>query len=66
MNQNLFRAAMAAQGITQYKLADMLGVAQSTIIRKIKNDSFTIEEAKRIIKILKIKEPEKIFFDDMA
>ena len=63
MNKHLFRAAMARCGYTQQRLAKEIGMAQSTMVRKVKKDAFTIHEANRIIDILKIENPEEIFFD---
>ena len=62
MQVNLFRAELAKKGYTQQKLANEMKIAESTLIRKMKNDSFTMEEANKIIDILDIEKPEDIFF----
>lgn len=62
MDKWLFRAALARRGYTQQKLAKEIEMAESTMVRKIKNDSFTIQEANKIIDILSIDNPEEIFF----
>lgn len=62
MNKNLYKAALAEKGYTQRELAKRLNMAESTLSRKIKNDTFTLKEAEKIIKILEIKNPLNIFF----
>lgn len=60
MNKNIFKAAMVKQGYTQRRLCAEIPMAESTLIRKLKNDSFTIAEAEKIAKILKTS-PGEIF-----
>lgn len=62
MNVNLYRASLAAKGYTQYQLARLLGVSESTLIRKLKTGSFSLREVKRIMEILEISDPRPIFF----
>ena len=62
INIPLFKAALARAEFTQQKLARELFMADSTLNRKIKNDSFTISEATEIIRILGITNPCEIFF----
>lgn len=62
LDKKMLRAAIAMAGYTQTRLAKEIGMSNSTMVRKIKNSSFGTDEAMKIIEILKIKNPEKIFF----
>lgn len=66
INKNLYRAALAKAGYTQEQLAKALGIAESTLIRKVKNDAITMDEANKIIGILKIDDPSSVFFTKMV
>lgn len=63
MNMNLYWAALAAKGYTQYQLARVIGVSESTLIRKLKMESFSLREVKRIMDVLEISDPRPIFFN---
>lgn len=62
MQRNQFKAALAQSGFTQHELAQNLNMAESTLIRKVKNNSFTISEAMAIGKILSIEDLGRFFF----
>jgi len=62
INIPLFNAAMAKAGYTRQRLAKALHMADSTLLRKIRNNSFTIQEANEIISLLEIEDPCAIFF----
>lgn len=62
MNKRLFKAALARAGYTQAQLARELGMAESTLTRKIQHNSFTLVEAERVMQILGITNPCEIFF----
>ena len=49
-NMMKLRGAMAGKGITQEKLAEIIGIDRTTLIRKMKNDGlqFTVEEVQKI------------------
>jgi transcriptional regulator with XRE-family HTH domain len=64
VNKNLFKAALAKEGYTQERLAKEMSIGTSTLIRKVKNNSFTMAEAERIVEILNIRNPSEIFFDN--
>lgn len=66
MNNNLFKAALAKEGYTQGRLAKEMGISNSTLIRKKKTDTFTTAEAEKIVAILKIPNPNEIFFDNLV
>ena len=61
-NANEFKAAMVRKGYTQKKLAEEIGISEPSIYRKIKNGSFGLDEAQKIIDVLGIENPEDIFF----
>ena len=63
INKNLLKASIAAAGLTQYQLSNMLNMAQSTFIRKLKSNSFKMDEAQKIVEILNIEDPIAVFFD---
>ena len=54
------------KGYTQEQLAKALGIAESTLIRKVKNDAITMDEANKIIGILKIDDPSSVFFTQIV
>lgn len=62
-DKNRFRAQMALAGITSKELAQKLGIDESTLYRKINNSgSFTRDEINKMIQILHITDPQRIFF----
>lgn len=61
-NVNEFKAAMVRKGYTQKSLAAKIGISEPSINRKIKNGTFGLDEAQKIIDVLDIENPEKIFF----
>ena len=62
-DKNKFRAQMVLVGITSKRLADELGINESTLYRKINADgNFTRDEISQLVSILKIDNPQDIFF----
>lgn len=62
-DERRFRAQMVLADVTMKELASSLGINESTLYRKIKQEgAFTRDEINRMIDILKIKEPGEIFF----
>ncbi len=61
MDMNLYRAVMAKNGFTQYQLARLLGMADSTLIRKVKQESFTLHEMRKMVELLNIDDPNSFF-----
>lgn len=57
INRNRLHAELALKGKTQKELCKDIGMAESTFIRKIQNDSFGTDEVKLIKKSLKIDMP---------
>lgn len=64
-DERRFRAQLALVGISMKALADILGINESTLYRKVKDDgAFTREEINKMIDALKIEDPKAIFFAD--
>ena len=65
-NMMKLMGAMAGKGITQEKLAEIIGIDRTTLIRKMKNDGlqFTVEEVQKIAVALSLTAQEvlDIFF----
>jgi transcriptional regulator with XRE-family HTH domain len=62
LNANELRAAIVRRGYTQKRLAEEIGMSEPSLYRKIKNGTFGLNEANKIIEVLKIDKPEEIFF----
>lgn len=65
MKKPMFKAAIAAAGITQRELAKRIGMSESTIITKVKNNGFSVSEAEDIALVLNLSKYElaDIFFN---
>lgn len=62
-DKNRFKAQMALVGMTSKELAARLEMNESTLYRKINNNgSFSRAEIGQIVTILKIENPQDIFF----
>ena len=62
-DQRKFKAQMVMMGISARDIAAALRIDESTFYRKIKaNGNFTRSEINTLIEILKINNPEDIFF----
>lgn len=60
---NELRAAMARKEYSMNDLADILGVSRSTIYRRMRGESeFTVTEVIKMIDVLNITDPERVFF----
>ncbi|MBR3053132.1 MAG: helix-turn-helix transcriptional regulator [Firmicutes bacterium] len=58
-----FDVALVRAGVSRKQLAEYLDIDVSTLYRKIENDgAFTREEIVKIVELLKIDNPMKIFF----
>ena len=62
INVKLLKAEIVKNGLTQSKFCEKMGMPHSTFVRKMKKRIVNTDEAEKMIKILKIKEPDKIFF----
>lgn len=64
-DERRFKAQLILAGVTARELSAKLGINESTLYRKIKQDgSFTRDEINEMIKILGISDPKDIFFAD--
>ncbi len=62
-DQRKFKAQMVMMGVSARDIAAALSIDESTFYRKIKaNGNFTRSEINTLIDILKINNPEDIFF----
>lgn len=61
-NANALRAEIARNGLTQKDVAKSIGVTATTFSKKMKDGSFGIVEAKMMIDLLGIRNPDAIFF----
>lgn len=70
VNVNKLRGKMVENEVTIERLASEIGVAKTTVYRKINNngESFSISEADKIVKILGLNaaEAQAIFFSQLV
>lgn len=59
---NELKGRMVANGYTQETLAKAIGVSAKTLNNKLKKGVFGSDEIERLIKVLGIENPSKIFF----
>ena len=67
MNKNLLKSEIVKNGLTQGRLAKLLGMSETTFCRKMKTGVFGSDEVKNMLSALHIKNPEtayQIFFAD--
>ena len=62
INSNKIRARIVELGLTQKQVAEKIGISEKTFSLKINNGKFGLDEADKMIKVLKIDEPDKYFF----
>lgn len=62
MNANLIRAKIVENGMTQAEVAKKIGMSAKTFSMKMNSGKFGLDEAEKMIKLLKIEKPEKYFF----
>ena len=48
--------------MSQHDLAKKLGIAESTLISRVKKDTLTVDDANKMIALLDIDNPAEIFF----
>ena len=64
-NERKFKAQLVLNGVSMKELAQKMGINESTLYRKIKQDgSFTRDEINQMISILNIDDPKEIFFTE--
>jgi len=62
MNVKALKAEIVKCGYTQAEVAKLIGISETTMSRRMKNKDFGIEEAEKLILLLKIQNPQDIFF----
>ena len=62
INANLIRAKIVENGMTQAQVAKEIGMTAKTFCDKMKTGKFGLDEAEKMIKLLKIEEPANYFF----
>ena len=62
VDKNALRAAWVKKGLTQTQVAQMIGISDKTLGRKLKNGVFGSDEIERLIVKLDISDPMAIFF----
>jgi DNA-binding XRE family transcriptional regulator len=62
INVNKLKGLISENDLSQRKLADMLGMSETTFYTKMKKGVFDSDEMEQMIKILKIENPVEIFF----
>lgn len=61
MKANLLKAEIARAGMTQTKLAEEIGMSPQTLSKKIITGKIGLDDAEKIIRVLRIKDPVAIF-----
>ena len=64
INANKIRARIVELGMTQKQVAEKIGMSEKTFSVKMNNGKFGLDEAEKMIKVLKIDKPDKYFFDN--
>lgn len=62
VNANLLRAEWVKKGLTQRQVADILGICEKTLGRKLKKGVLLSNEIEALIDALDIRDPVPIFF----
>ena len=56
------RGLITERGLSQRKVAEMMGMSEGTFYRKMKKGVFDSDEMAQMVDILRIHEPSEIFF----
>lgn len=62
INVNLIKAKIVENGMTQEQVAKQIGMCAKTFSLKMSSGKFGLDEAEKMIKILKIDDPNRYFF----
>ena len=62
INANKIRARIVEMGLTQQQVAEKIGMSAKTFSLKMNSGKFGLDEAERMIEVLKIEKPEPYFF----
>lgn len=67
INAKKIRARIVELGLTQQQVAEEIGMSAKTFSIKMNNGKFGLDEAERMISVLKIEKPDTYFFtNDVA
>lgn len=61
-----FKAAMVRKGFNQKTLSQKLGISEKTLCDRLKKKRFGTEEIEKLIPLLEITDPMRIFFDNVV
>lgn len=64
INANKIRARIVELGMTQAQVASKIGMSKKTFSLKMKSGKFGLDEADKMIVVLKIEKPETYFFSN--
>lgn len=64
VNVRLLRSYMVKAGYNQKELARLLGMSEQTFTRRLKKRVFGTDEAAKIVELLRIDNPQAVFFAD--
>ena len=64
INANLIKAKIVENGMTQAQVAEKIGMCSKTFSLKMSSGKFGLDEADKLIDLLKIEDPLKYFFAD--
>ena len=62
INANLIRAKIVENEMTQEQVAKQIGMCAKTFSLKMKSGKFGLDEVEKMIKVLKIEDPNRYFF----
>ena len=62
MDVRLLKSEMVKKGFNQGTLCRAISMSEATFSRRLKSGVFKTDEAMKMISVLGLKEPEKIFF----
>lgn len=63
MDVSKLKEAIEKSGLTQTEVAKELGISLSAFRRRLRTNAFGLIEAKVMVELLGIENPDKIFFD---
>ncbi|MBP5431596.1 helix-turn-helix domain-containing protein [Ruminococcus sp.] len=61
-----FKAAMVRKGFNQKKLSQELGISEKTFCNRLKKKQFGTDEIEKLIPLLEITDPMRIFFGNLV
>lgn len=62
INANKIRARIVEMGMNQKQVAEKIGMSEKTFSIKMNNGKFGLDEAEKMIEVLRIEKPENYFF----